>query len=386
MAGIRKVRGKSPISAEAQAAAPQELPEVIAALRKRFGNSTLFNASDKRQPTRIPSGCFAFDVATLGGFPRGKMSMIHGKRSSGKTSKLLKTIASAQRMYPDEIPVLIDAEHTYDPVWAEKLGVDNSRLLIQQPTSGEEAVDVVDAFMHTREVSLVGLDSIAALTPMKEIEESVEDNATPGIHAKLVTRMVRKLNAAFVQEYNRGHFPTFICLNQQRTKIGGWAPAGQDPLSLPGGQALEFFMGLTARIKNLEKMGKDANGVDVTDFNEHSFKIEKNKFNGGMRDGEYQLMRRSNGVLDEGDYDDAPTMLAFAKKLGVYTGGGRAWKLILPEAEHDFGKAEEAISFLYENPDEFWALRNHLIATFAASLNMPQYLLDAIYETPRCVF
>lgn len=381
------VRGKKSAAEVTSTDEARELDDVVNAIRKRFGDASLFNAVDKRQPERIPTGAFTLDYALLGGLARGKMHMLHGKRSGGKTTLLLKTIANAQRIYPDERCVLIDVEHTYDPVWGGKLGVDNDRLLVHQPSSGEEAVDSVDAFMHAKEVSLVGMDSIAALTPLKEIGQSVEDDATPGLQAKLCTRMVRKLNAAFVTEYNRQHYPTFVCLNQHRAKIGGWSPAG-DPLSLPGGQALEFFMGTMLRIYNKETMGKNQYGIDVTDFNEHSFKVEKNKFNAGMRAGDYQLLRRPNDELglNEGDIDDAGTMLAFAKKMGVYTGGGRAWVLSLPdsgEIKID-GGAAAAIQLLYDDRDKLWELRNHLIALAASDLRMPQYFINSIYDTPRC--
>jgi len=378
------VRGKkAPAAAETR-----EIEEVLAGIRKRFGDSSLFQASDKKQPIRLPTGVFMLDYALLGGIPMGKMSMFHGKKSGGKTTLLLKLIAAIQRLHPGEVCVLVDAEHTYDPVWAAKLGVDNERLVIQQPTSGEEAVDVVDAFMHTKEVAFVGLDSIAALTPMKEIDESAED-AHVGIHAKLCTRMVRKLNSAFISEFNRKHYPTFVCLNQQRTKIGGWSPQG-DPLSLPGGQALEFFMGVICRVYNNEIMGKNEWSQDVTVMNEHSFKIEKNKVNAGLRKGEYQLLRRADPALGlkEGDVDDASTMLALAKKMGLYTGGGRSWSLELPDSgTHKIdGGGDAAVALLYGNRDLQWELRNHLIALHAADLGMPDYFIDSIYETPQCVW
>lgn len=372
-----KVRGKAPRTQAVRSGS--ELDAIVLQMRKEFGDSVVDLARNKKQPARIPTGIFSLDMASCGGVFAHCITTFHGVRSSGKTTAALKAIRGAQRKYPDSTPVFIDQEHTFDPVWAAKLGVDLDRLLVSRPDTGEQAVDIAEAMLRTAEVSLVVVDSVAALIPLKEIQDSAEDQHV-GIHAKLVTRLVRKTIAAFTTEAKRGHEVGLIAINQQRAGIGQWSPTG-DPISLPGGKALGFYTALQVKFKNKENMSKDSQGFDMLAFNEHAFKVEKNKYNAGIRDGEFQLMRRASEdyPLLEGDIDDAGTMIAYAKKMGIYTGGGRSWNLELVEEEVKFGSADEAILYLYENPDKYWELRNHLIALHSAKLGMPQDFLDQFY-------
>lgn len=374
---------KNPPAEGAAAPVPKEkseLEEVMAQIGKRFGNNVVARGHEIRQPWRIPLSIFSFDLATCGGIPHNRISMFHGPRSSGKTTAALRAIRGAQRSLPHMQVCLLDVEGTYDEAWARKNGVDTERLIVIQPETGESAVDMADAMVRTREISLLVLDSIAALVPNREIEGSAED-AHVGIHARLVTTMVRKLSAGLIAERHRGHFVTVLVINQQRSKIGGWAPAGQEPLSLPGGKALEFATSLQVKFKNKENLTKE-DGQDVTDVNEHAFSIDKCKMHGGIRKGEYQMMRRDSTEFNllEGDIDDAGAMLAHAKRLGCYTGGGKSWTLSIPDYEAlNFGKAEEAIAYLYDNFDVYWALRCHLIASHAASLGLAEDFINYLY-------
>ena len=375
---ITRVRGKTPGGENKMKSLG--LDKLAAEINKQFGNS-LKMGSEHRQPVRIPTGIFTLDMALCGGVFVRCINGFFGRRSSGKTTTMLKTIASAQRMYPDGIVAYIDAELTFDPVWAEKLGVDTDRLLVAQPTSGEEAVDVAQAFMEHPAICMVCLDSIAALVPMKEVEAAAED-AHVGIHAKLVTRLVRKINAGIANAAKQGRDITFLYTNQDRAGIGKWAPAGQEAISNPGGKALEHYSVLQVKFKNKETLKKDEEGIEMLDVNEHAFTIDKNKFNAGIRKGEFQLQRVANEEygLDEGDIDDAASMLAFGKKMGIYTGAGRSWTLDMPDFNETKGSADEWIKFLYEEREYHQQLRNHLIALHAVKLGMPQYLIDNIYE------
>lgn len=360
----------------------EELDKAIKVFRKKLGDHVIRTASRLRTPRRLPTGVFTFDIATCGGIPIQGMTEVHGIRSSGKTTFTFHCIANAQMMYPDKICVLVDQERSFDPVWASKCGVDLDRLEVLQADTGEDAVDLIEGMLKVDDVCLVVLDSIGTLTPHKEIEAAAEDQMV-GIHAKLCTRLVRKATTALGVEAARGHEVTFLCINQQRAGIGKWAPPGQEAVNLPGGKALEHAFLLIARFKNKEKINRDSNGFETLDFNEHAFTIEKNKICAGMRDGEYQLMRRDSDVftaLTEGMVDNAPTMLAYAKKLGLYSGAGRSWTLHLPEEEVTLGSADEHIENLYADPLLFWRFRNHLIATHAANLNMPEYFIEEFYS------
>lgn len=385
----RRGRGRPPKHAAAvdgQATAPakaekSELEQVKAEIQKRFGAAVISRGSDVRQPWRIPLGIFSFDLATCGGIPHNRVSMFHGPKHSGKTTAAEKAIAGMQRSLPGLQAAFLDIEGTRDTTWAGKLGVDNDALVYAQPERGEDAVDIAEALLRTREIGLVVVDSVAALAPGKEIDDSATDPTQPGMQARLMAKFMRKAQAALIAERQRNHFVSLLVINQQRAKIGGWAPPGQEAIQTAGGKALGFANTLEVRFKNKENVTKDANGFDTLDFNEHSFKIEKNKCNAGLRDGDYQLMRRDSDKfpLLEGDIDDAPSMLAHAKKIGCYSGGGKSWKLEIPDFSYTFGNAEEAILYLYENRDVYWQLRCHLIADHAARLGLPQYFINYLY-------
>jgi recombination protein RecA len=357
-----------------------ELAETMATIRKRFGNESLSTASTILQPDRISTGVFILDYYTLGGIPNNRATMYVGERHAGKSMLATLTAGNAQRQYPESTVALIDVEGTFDPVWGAKLGVDTSSLVVASPETGEAAVDVTDALIGTKEVSLVIIDSVAMLTPMKEVESSAED-ALVGMQARLVSSMVRKATSSMIRERRRGHLVSLLFVNQFRAKIGGFAGFGE-PRSIPGGKALEFSTSLQVIVKNKENHGKDELGNDAVTVNEHSFTITKNKLNGGGRTGEFRLRRTPDpavGLL-EGQVDDASTMLAFAKKYGAYTGGGSSWKLEFFNYDLKFKGLAAAVLYLYENREVYWDLRNYLIASYAESLNMPEEFVQRFLQ------
>lgn len=353
-----------------------EMSEVLAKIRAKHGDNTAVQARSIRQPWRIPTGIFSFDLATLGGIPHNRISMFHGPKHSGKTTAALRAIAGAQRSLPDQKPVLVDVEGTLDSTWAEKVGVDLDNLIVLQPDTGEQAVDMTVALIQARETSLVVVDSLAALLPIKESEASAEDSLV-GQQSRLITSMLRKISAAQISERKREHFVSLLLVNQQRSKIGGFTPPGMEPMSLPGGKALGFFTALEARWKNKEHL-KASGGYDELDFNEHAFTIEKNKMNAGIRAGEFRMRRRYSEELGlaEGEIDDADTMLAFAKRWDFMTGGGRGGqRLEFGDYDEVFPNTAAAVVALYENPDLREALRCHLIAHYAEKCGMnPEFV------------
>jgi recombination protein RecA len=372
--------GKKTAEEGAVADSGSELEQVQAAINKRWGATTIRRASENMQPFRIPTGIFSLDLATCGGIAHNRVSMFKGPKHSGKTTTSEKVIAGAQLSLPGQQVAFVDAEGTRDSVWGGKLGVNNEDLVYTATETGEQAVDITEALIRTKEISLVVVDSIASLVPMKEVAGSAED-ANVALQARLISLFMRKATSALISERKRNHFVTLLLINQQRVKIGGWAPNGGEPLSSPGGKALEHATTMEFNFKNKENTSKDGDGVDTLEYNEHAFKIQKNKLNAGLRDGEFQLMRRDSDKfpLVEGDIDDAPSMLAHAKKTGCYTGGGKSWKLSIPDFDYTFQNSDEAILYLYENRDIYWKLRCHLIASHAAKLGMPQYFIDYLY-------
>jgi hypothetical protein len=210
---------------------------------------------------------------------------------------------------------------------------------------------------------------------MKEIDASAED-AFVGLQARLVGSFVRRVNSALLAERKRGHYVTLLLLNQYRSKIGGYG----DPRTIPGGRGLEYCTTVQIDIKSREKMGKTENKSESVSFNEHPFRVTKNKLNAGIRNGEFIMVRDSDydPLLAPGEVDQAETLLSYAKKEGFYTGGGTKWVLDFGEGKYTFGKAKEAIEALKEDPEMSWALRTRLIQEHAASLGMSDEFIESI--------
>lgn len=358
----------------------EELSRVLAELKKAHGPNSIGAGTLAKPPLRIPTGSFAFDLATLGGIPHSRCSMVHGRKHSGKTYMADRVIMGAQQTMPNKRVAKIDTEGTHDAVWAGKVGVDNEALVLAQPDSGEQAVDTAVALVSTLEVSLVVIDSLASLVPVKE-QESDAGDAHVALQARLITSMMRKITAAQIRERRRGHHVTVLTINQERTKIGGWSP-NPEAISLPGGQAIGFFNTLEWRMKNKENTKKDELGQDTLAWNDHAFTIEKNKCNPGLRTGEFRMLRRDDPELGltEAELDDAPIMLSYAKAHGLYTGTpkqGYTLEFGDYEAVH-VGSAEDMVRTLYHDREYMWSLRCHLIALEARRQGMPEWFIEYI--------
>ncbi len=365
-----------PRAADMKASSAGELADTLAQVDKRYGANSVRTGDQVYQRDRISTGAFILDFALLGGIPVSLGSMFVGERSAGKSTMASKVIAAAQRQYPDQTPVLLDVEGTFDPVWAGQLGVDLGGLKIVDCETGEMAVDIADAVIASKETSLVVIDSIAAMAPIRELENSIEDQHV-GLQARMIGSLVRRVTSGFIRERRRGHKVTVLYLNQFRMKVG---VSFGDPRIIPGGKALEFGTSVQAIIKNKETKGKDQDGIGSVERNEHSFTITKNKINAGPRTGEFDLIRVDDpeNSLRAGDIDDAEIVLSYAKRFGLYTGGGSRWKLEFGDYELGFSKALEAISALREDQVLYWELRTHLIRTQAHRMGMPSEFLERI--------
>lgn len=250
-----------------------ELAAILKQIRKDKGDFVVVRGTDIPDVARIPTGVFEFDLATGGGFPCSRYSIVYGPEGSCKTNLCFDAIATAQRLPPPcNKAVFVDLEGTFDPKWAAQFGVDTDELLVVKPGYGEEAVDLVDAIIHADDVAILVVDSLALLVAAKEIDGSVE-KADVGTSAILVKRLVNKLAIAFAMEARRGHTPCVILINQTRFKIGVMFG---DPETIPGGQAMKFNSSLSIRVYGKNKVDTKIH-PDLPVFKSITMVIKKSK-------------------------------------------------------------------------------------------------------------
>lgn len=289
---------------------------------------------------RVSTGILSLDLCLVGGFMRSRASMLYGERSAGKTTLLSKVCASALNQSPDSVGVIIDIEGTIDKSWMARQGVDIDRVLIVEPATGEAAVDQIDALTRANEVTFLGIDSIAMLTPFKEIDSSAEDQQI-GLQARLIGKMLRRLNNALLQERRRSHFPLVTMLNQFRMKAGF---VMGDPRTLPGGKALEFVTSQQVEVRNKEHRQES---TGIVDYNEHTVVITKDKTGGRMKEGKFKLIRDESMDLPVGYIDQSKTILDFGAKAGLVTG-----KYEVDGIPHKFRSSDAFRDYLVENPEQ----------------------------------
>lgn len=339
---------------------PGEFGAAIAAIAKKgdFGQPFIKASSRRLDLGRQPTGILALDLALGGGFSRSRIHMIYGERSSGKSTTALQSIASVHRMKPEALAVWIDVEGTFDRAWAQKLGCDLDRLLIVQPETGEHAVDLADTFIRVRETEMLVLDSIAMLVPMREIDESVEKD-TMALQARLSGKYLRKATNGLIKERARGHTPIIININQWRMKVG---LVFGDPRTLPGGKILEFSTTQQVETKNLEHKSKDEDGNEVVVFNEHNFKITKNKAGGPMKEATFKLVRlEGHEGMPEGWVDQAKTVHRFGSQVGVIQGPAQSFNI---EGVGNFRGVESLTKWALQNKEAYYRVQTKIIDGF----------------------
>jgi recombination protein RecA len=309
----------------------------VTAMKKKYGGSTLVRASELRAEKlpRIPSGVFALDRALGGGWAVGRVHTVFGHKSSGKTTLLKRTIAQAQKMCAfcymfkeackckkprDYLCAFIDIEGTFDPYWAKQLGVDLDSLLLSRPEYAEQGLDIAEGLLRSEDCDLLVLDSIAFLTPLKEIQESTEQE-TMGQQPRLVGKGIRKLNSAMIATENAsGKKPTLFFTNQIRMKLGVMFG---NPETQPGGFAPGFAASTEVKLRPAKyKMDEDSGMPEHADF---SFKVEKNKTGVPKMEGEYRMMLCETQTKSVGDIYDENFIMSEAQRLGVVRkseGGG----------------------------------------------------------------
>lgn len=290
-----------------------ESDAIIAAINKQKGTGTVIRGSQIPMPERIPTGILEFDLMTGGGFPRSRMSIIFGPEGCGKTNHTLLAAACAQRLpAPCNKVVWIDLEGTLDPKWTAQLGVDTDKLIVVKPAYGEEALDIIDAFIRANDVALVVVDSLAALVSAKEMEGSLE-KADIGSTALLAKRMSNKAAVALSLEQRRGHNPAVIFINRISYKIGVMFG---NPETQPGGQHVKFNSSLTIRLSSSNKMDGSIS-AELPSFKVTKAVIKKAKVGVLRAETEYNFSLVDSGHIKPGETQSFTMVSNRLKELGI---------------------------------------------------------------------
>ena len=312
----------------------------ISQIERQFGKGAIMKMGESThsQIESIPTGCIALDLALgIGGVPRGRITEIYGPESSGKTTLALHIIAEAQKL--GGVTAYIDAEHALDPIYTSRLGVNLTDLLISQPDTGEQALEIVETLVRSGAIDVIVIDSVAALVPKAEIDGDMGDSHV-GLQARLMSQALRKLTGTISRTKT-----CVIFINQLRSKIGVMFGS---PETTTGGNALKFYASTRMDIRRIEtiKNGQDAIGSRVR------VKVVKNKVAPPFRQAEFDVMY-NEGISVTGSVLDVAADLGIVKKTGSWFSFG----------EERIGQGREnSKEFLKHNPAVLEEIRDRIKA------------------------
>jgi recombination protein RecA len=339
---VIRVREGQAVPMAEQSERTRAVDNAIAQIERQFGKGSIMKMRpgepNPMQVDAIPTGSIALDLALgIGGVPRGRVVEIYGPESSGKTTLAMHIIAEAQKM--GGMAAIIDAEHALDPLYAGRLGVNLDELLISQPDTGEQGLEIAETLVRTGALDVIVVDSVAALVPKAEIEGDMGDSHV-GLQARLMSQALRKLTGAI----NRSK-TCVIFINQLRMKIGVMFGS---PETTTGGNALKFYASVRMDIRRIEtiKDGQDATGIRCR------VKVIKNKVAPPFRQAEFDIMY-NEGISVSGSVLDVATDLGIVRKSGAWFYHG----------EDRLGQGREnAKSFLKHNDDVLVRIREQIKA------------------------
>ena len=318
----------------------EALNMAIQNIEHRFGKGSIMKLGDKPKivgSNSISTGSLSLDIALgIGGVPRGRVIEIFGPESSGKTTLTLHIIAEAQKK--QGIAAFIDAEHALDPEYAKNIGINTDELIISQPDTGEQALEITESLVRSNAVDVVVIDSVAALVPKAEIEGNMGDSYM-GLQARLMSQALRKLTAIISKSRT-----TVIFVNQIREKIGVFFG---NPETTPGGRALKFYSTIRLDIRRKASIKKDDNNIG----NLVKVKVVKNKLAPPFKETTFDIIF-GKGISKEGDMIDLGLKYNILKKSGVW----------ISYNDIKFGQGREnGKTYLQTHPDVFKEIENQIL-------------------------